>query len=226
MEVIVLAGGLGTRIKSVLPDVPKPMAPIHGRPFLEYLLDYLAASGITDAHLAVGYLGYLIKQHFGSTYKDIRLNYSNELSPLGTGGAVVKAAKAIDDEFFMVMNGDSYVDFDLEGLLANFYSHKRNMICVSWTADVSRFGKVTFDERVKSFSEKSQSGGGYINAGIYILNRNIFSGRDDCAFSLEDHLAKSISQYVFSPYVIIDADFIDIGTVGDLARAESFFSHH
>ena len=106
MEVIVLAGGLGTRIKSVLPDVPKPMAPIHGRPFLEYLLDYLAASGITDAHLAVGYLGYLIKQHFGSTYKDIRLNYSNELSPLGTGGAVVKAAKAIDDEFFMVMNGD------------------------------------------------------------------------------------------------------------------------
>ena len=223
MQVVILVGGQGTRIKSALPDIPKPMASILGRPFLEYLLDFLSSKKISRVHMAIGYLGHIIERHFGFRYKDIVISYSKEATPLGTGGAVLKAAKSIGDEYFMVMNGDSFADFDIDDLIANFDLKNQNIIVVSWVPDVSRYGKVDFDEHISSFSEKGEVGGGYINTGIYVLNQNVLSGCDNGPFSLEEHLATSIHQHNFAPYVV-DSRFIDIGTLEDLARTDQFFS--
>jgi D-glycero-alpha-D-manno-heptose 1-phosphate guanylyltransferase len=223
MEVIILSGGQGTRIKSALSNLPKPMAPILGRPFLEYILDHLSASRINRVHMAIGYLGHKIEQHFGGVYKNIRLTYSKEETPLGTGGAIVQAARLIDDAFFIVMNGDSYLDFNIDELLSKFSKKNENMIVVAWVPDVSRYGKVEFNDYIKSFSEKGETGPGYINTGIYILNKNIFEDITDEVFSLEQHLMKSIHEYDYTPYVV-DASFIDIGTLKDLARTDQFFS--
>jgi D-glycero-alpha-D-manno-heptose 1-phosphate guanylyltransferase len=223
MQVVILVGGQGTRIKSVLPGIPKPMALILGRPFLEYVLDFISSKKISRVHMAIGYLGHIIERHFGPMYKDLVLSYSKEETPLGTGGAVLKVARLIGDEYFMVMNGDSFADFDIADLIANFDFKNQNIIVVTWLPDVSRYGKVNFDKHITSFSEKGEVGGGYINTGIYVLNQNIFSGCDDGPFSLEEHLAKSIHQYKFAPYVI-DSKFIDIGTLEDLARTDQFFS--
>lgn len=225
MQVIILVGGQGTRIKSALPDIPKPMASILGRPFLEYLLDFLSSKRVGRVHMAIGYLGHIIERHFGSMYKNLVLSYSKEETPLGTGGAVLKAAKSIDDEYFIVMNGDSFADFDIADLIANFDLKNQNIIVVSWVPDVSRYGKVCFNGHISSLSEKGEVGGGYINAGIYVLNQNIFSGCADGPFSLEEHLATSIHQHKFAPYVI-DSKFIDIGTLEDLARTDQFFGEN
>jgi len=225
MELIILSGGQGTRIKSVLPNLPKPMAPILGRPFLEYIFDHLSVSRINHVHMAIGHLGHKIEQHFGGIYKNIQLTYSKEETPLGTGGAVVQAARSIDDEFFIVMNGDSYLDFNIDELLSRFSKKNENMIVVAWAPDVSRYGKVEFDDHIKSFSEKGETGPGYINTGIYLLNKNIFKDVVDEVFSLEQHLMKSIHDCDYTPYVV-DASFIDIGTLKDLARAEQFFSSY
>lgn len=223
MQVVILVGGQGTRIRSVLPNVPKPMALILGRPFLEYVLDFISTKKIIRVHMAIGYLGHIIEQHFGPLYKGLALSYSKEVSPLGTGGAILKAVKSIDDEYFMVMNGDSFADFDIADLIANFEHKNQNIIVVKWVPDVSRYGKVNFKKYISSFSEKGEIGGGYINTGIYVLNQNIFKGCNDGPFSLEEHLAKSIHQYKFAPYVI-DSKFIDIGTLEDLARTDKFFT--
>lgn len=223
MQVVILVGGLGTRIKSALPNIPKPMASILGRPFLEYVLDFISSKKISRVHMAIGYLGHKIERHFGPMYKDLLLSYSEEKTPLGTGGAVLKAARSIGDEYFIVMNGDSFVDFDIADLIAEFDDEKQNFIVVKWVPDVSRYGKVNFDKYITSFSEKGEIGGGYINTGIYVLKRDIFNGCDEKPFSLEEHLEKSIRQYKFAPFVV-DSRFIDIGTLEDLARTDQFFS--
>jgi len=104
---IILAGGMGTRLKSVIQDIPKPMAPVNGQPFLTYVLDYLAAYGITEVVLSVGYRYEVILAHFGYDYKDISIRYSIEHEPLGTGGAIYKATKLLQEPTFFAMNGDS-----------------------------------------------------------------------------------------------------------------------
>ena len=224
MHLIILAGGRGTRIKSILADLPKPMAPIKNKPFLEYILDFLSNKSITNISLAICHLGHIIENHFQSNYKGLKLTYVKEKIALGTGGAVLNAAKSIEEQSFMVMNGDSFASFDIDDLLETFKQKKKNIIVVTWVPDVTRYGSVEFNEYITSFSEKNKNGGGYINTGIYILNKNIFDNCVSESFSLEELLASSVDKHEFVPY-IINSNFIDIGTIEDLARAEDFFTN-
>ena len=112
MEAIILAGGFGTRLQSVVHDVPKPMAPVADKPFLAYLLDQLDRQGCTHAILAVGYKKEVIQNFFGSNYKGISLSYSVEDKPLLTGGALKKALKQATEDAVLVLNGDTFFDVD------------------------------------------------------------------------------------------------------------------
>ena len=107
MKVIILAGGFGTRLKHLLPDVPKPMADISGRPFLEWLMDYLSDAGVSEVILSVHYLKEKIIDNFGDKYKNIKISYALENEPLGTGGAILNSIK--DDEKYLIINGDTFV---------------------------------------------------------------------------------------------------------------------
>ena len=121
MHLIILAGGVHVLI---LADLPKPMAPIKNKPFLEYILDFLSNKSITNISLAICHLGHIIENHFQSNYKDLKLTYVKEKIALGTGGAVLNAAKSIEEQSFMVMNGDSFASFDIDDLLETFKQKK------------------------------------------------------------------------------------------------------
>jgi D-glycero-alpha-D-manno-heptose 1-phosphate guanylyltransferase len=120
---IILAGGLGTRLRDAVPDLPKPMAPVAGRPFLAHQMDFWLAQGVRRFVLAVGYRHAAIVQHFGGTYRDAMLQYSVEATPLGTGGALLQAASLVDDERALLLNGDTWFDVPLPALAARALQH-------------------------------------------------------------------------------------------------------
>ncbi|GAH63146.1 unnamed protein product, partial [marine sediment metagenome] len=126
-EAIILAGGLGTRLKSVISDIPKPMAPIHGKPFLEYLLSYLVKFKIKKVILSVGYKYQYIFDHFGDNYKGLKLLYAIEDKPLGTGGGIRNAVDHINNDHFFLLNGDTYYEVDLDKLYHLHIKEKANI---------------------------------------------------------------------------------------------------
>lgn len=178
MQALILAGGLGTRLRGVLPDKPKPMAPIAGKPFLEYLILQLRHQGISDIVLSVGYLSEQISDYFGDGGSlGINIAYSRETMPLGTGGALKLAEAKLSTSSFMVMNGDSFLDLEISKFLED---HERRSATVTMALtrveDQKRYGSVLLDstERVQRFVEKGEkTGSDLINAGIYILDRKI-----------------------------------------------------
>ena len=223
MQAIVLAGGFGTRLRARVSEVPKPMAPIGGRPFLEYLLDRLHKAGCTHAVLATGYLHGVIEQHFGSSYRGMAVSYSQETTPLGTGGAVLQALRGLPDEPALVMNGDTWLNQDL----ASFVSWARerapaDCVLLRRVDDIARYGSVLLEgERIVRFGEKNGSGPGLINAGIYWLHsasfeRYVFPP----SFSLEnDHFQAHLAALDLRG-MVTDAPFIDIGVPEDYDRAQ------
>lgn len=175
----ILVGGLGTRLRSVLSDTPKPMARVNGRPFLEYLVEQVRVAGYTDVVLCVGYKAELIENHFGDGSKyGVQINYSKEQELLGTAGALSQARNLIRSNPFLVMNGDSYCAINFEALLSQ---HKISgavaTIVAAKVDDTSRYGSILLepdDTRAIQFKEKQQTtGAGYVNAGIYLLNQAI-----------------------------------------------------
>jgi len=171
----VLAGGLGTRLRSVVADRPKPMAPVAGRPFLTFILDQLAAHGIGRTVLCTGHLGERVRESFGGSYRGMRLEYSCEPAPCGTGGALRLALPRLLSPTVLILNGDSYCDAPLEAFWA---WHRRSgapaSLLLSWTEDTRRYGRVELEAggRIGGFQEKCQTGGpGWISAGIYLLAR-------------------------------------------------------
>jgi NDP-sugar pyrophosphorylase family protein len=140
---VILAGGLGTRLRRVVADRPKVLADVGGRPFLAILLDQLAGAGVRSAILCTGYLGEQVESQFGRSYGPLALRYSRETTPLGTGGALRLAASHVDSNVMLVLNGDSYCDADLPGFVA--WHHSRNSrasIVLVRASDASRFGRV------------------------------------------------------------------------------------
>ena len=129
MEAIVLAGGFGTRLKEVVSDVPKPMAPVNGKPFLEYLIKDLGEKGIRHIILAVGYKKKIIKEYFKNRYESIEITYSEELTPLGTGGAIKKALKLAKEEDVFIVNGDTFFDIDLKRM-KEFHTENKSILTV------------------------------------------------------------------------------------------------
>jgi D-glycero-alpha-D-manno-heptose 1-phosphate guanylyltransferase len=223
MEAIVLAGGLGTRLRSTVPDLPKVMAPVCGRPFLEILLSSLAAKGCQRAILSLGYLARQIQDHFGPRYAGIALEYVVEHAPLGTGGALRQAINRCEADHALVVNGDSYLDLDVDGLESHWHEHRHPIIVAREVEDTGRYGRLLArDGRLVGFTERGTPGRGLINAGYYLLPRDIvqhFPAAE--TFSLErDFLETAVDRCPFDVY-ITRGQFIDIGVPDDYQRAQS-----
>lgn len=226
MEAIVLAGGFGTRLRHVVSDVPKPMAPVAGRPFLEHLLDYLHDFGYSHVVLSTGYMAEKIEAHLGDTYRGMRLSYAVETLPLGTGGGMLNALQICEDEVVTVLNGDTLFKVDYKAL-AEFHSSHDTMLSIFLRRvdDVSRYGAVEIDDgnRITAFREKRAAEGiepqaGWINGGIYMLNRRLLDGYRG-AFSFERDVMQARYEQDHFYAIPSDAYFIDIGVPEDYFRA-------
>jgi NDP-sugar pyrophosphorylase family protein len=224
VKAIVLAGGLGTRLAHVTSDIPKPMAPIGSRPFLEYLLDYLVEQGSKGAVLAVSYKWEVIQEHFGAVYRGMPLSYSVEDEPLGTGGAIRQALESLTDDEVVVLNGDTLFRVDLESLENTHRSSgTRLTIALKQVADCGRFGRVeaSTDGTITTFLEKATGGQGWINGGVYMLNRGLFADFPMPArFSFEQDLVEPNIDRIQPRAYQSDAYFIDMGVPEDYARAQ------
>jgi D-glycero-alpha-D-manno-heptose 1-phosphate guanylyltransferase len=229
LEVIVLAGGIGTRLKSVIADVPKPMADINNKPFLEYILNYLLEREIKKVILSVGYKYKIIQKYFGDKYNEINLIYSIEEEPLGTGGGIKLALEKAESRNVFVINGDSIFLIDLKDLLQYHLSKNANItIALKQMHNFNRYGAVKLDHhnRIIEFSEKKHQITGYINGGVYIIERNIFENLGlPKKFSFEnDFLGKEINKKnIFGK--IIDSYFVDIGLPEDYERLKREFAY-
>ncbi|ECR2877753.1 NTP transferase domain-containing protein, partial [Campylobacter coli] len=176
MQAIVLAGGLGTRLKSVVQDLPKPMAPINGKPFLAFVLEYLKKQGIAEVILSVSYKYELIQEYFKDEFEGMKIRYNVEKELLGTGGAIKDALKLIQNQVY-VLNGDTIFDIDLKKL---FLNNSKICIALKQMQNFDRYGTVNVDDQgiVTSFEEKVFKKQGLINGGIYLLKKDIFDNFD------------------------------------------------
>jgi len=230
INVIILAGGLGTRLRPVLNDRPKVMALINGRPFLTYLLDQINDVGLKDVILCVGHMGKYIETAIGPVYKNLSLSYSYEFEPLGTGGALRNAYDFIDTETVLVVNGDSYCQYDLSKF-SSFHKQNNAFISILLTSvsDTARYGRISTDSinhQLLAFEEKKAfSGSGWINAGVYLINRGIISEIPDKRLvSLEKEVFPSLLGKKLYGFMN-EGKFLDIGTPEDFADAGVFLKN-
>ncbi len=228
-EAIVLAGGMGTRLRSVVKEVPKPMAPINGRPFLEYLMDYLIGQGIEKVVFSVGYKSGAITDYFGCRYKGCEIDYAFEENPLGTGGAIRLAMEMIKGSDVLVTNGDSLflVDISKEYL----FHKKRNAmatLALKPMRNFDRYGCVLVDDdgKIIRFEEKKPMEKGLINGGMYLFDVQKFMKVDmPEKFSIEsEFFERFVDEGYFFGYRE-DAYFLDIGIPEDFAQAKKDFLH-
>ena len=222
-EAIILAGGFGSRLTNVV-DVPKPMAPINGVPFLQILLDDLLVKGITSFHLAVGHQHEVIVDYFGSNYMGCKINYTIEDKPLGTGGAIKKALENVSSENTFVFNGDTFFDVDLE-LIAEQHTTKNAIVTLALKPmqKFDRYGAIEFnnDLRITNFSEKQFCEKGAINGGVYLLQKNVFDGLNlSDQFSMEQNYFENYCSEKDLFGFISEGYFIDIGIPEDYERAQ------
>lgn len=223
MKALILAGGLGTRLRSRVPDLPKVLAPVGDRPFLEYVLDGLVAGGIEEIVLSVGYRRDEIIKHFGKSYKGAVLSYSVEDEPLGTGGAILQALTGQPDEPILVLNGDTLVKIDYQDLFRWYATEPESIAMVLLNVmDVARYGSVrTSGGRVVGYEEKGTSGPGLINAGIYIARPGLFSGFNLARrFSFEVDFLQRYCPSLRPLAYLAATYFIDIGIPEDFDRAQ------
>lgn len=214
MEAVILAGGLGTRLQSVVSHVPKPMAPILGRPFLDILLNHLPP--LEKIVLAVGHKAGLIT----GAYQNSKIEFSIEDEPLGTGGALKKALSLVKNESVLVLNGDSYVHVDYPAFFEAHIHHDADITLVYIPMEeTGGFGKIKIDpltHQIQAFQEKV-GGPGYINAGVYLIRKSILS-KFEGTFSLEKDVFPTLARiYGFPSH----GPFIDIGTPESYTRAQT-----
>ena len=218
MEAVVLAGGLGTRLRAAVSDVPKPMAPVQGRPFLERLLDYWIGQGVRRAILAVGYMHETIRRHFGEQYRGCAITYSIEHQPLGTGGALVQALPLVEGQTFLVLNGDTYFAVPLAALREFHQQHGADASLSLFRSDNPRYTGIALaaDGRITSFS-----GQGAANGGVFVFERTAVARLPAGASSLE----KDLLPRVGSVYgCVFDVPFVDIGLPEDWRAAANIIT--
>lgn len=223
MEAIVLAGGFGTRLRQVVADVPKPMAPIAGRPFLEILLGSLARKGFHRVILSLGFMAEKISSHFGANFSGMDLVYVVEDQPLGTGGGGRLAMEQAMADHVFVFNGDTFLDLEVDQVERQWAAHQRALIVGREVPDTARYGRLLVaDGMAAGFTAKGVVGPGLINAGCYVLRRRQLDGfAVGTAFSLEtDYLAHAVVAQEFDVFVT-QRRFIDIGVPEDFLRAQT-----
>ena len=226
---MILAGGAGTRLRQVVSDRPKVIAEINEKPFLHILLDQLVKTDIEKVIISTGYMAKMIENTIGFSYKGLQLDYSSEEIPLGTAGAVKHAGYSVHADQCLVMNGDSYTQFDPVSL---FMFHKQKAanitILLKMVEDTARFGTIRMNERneIEKFTEKGQKkGSNLINTGIYLMKTSTFQDiPDTIPFSLEyDFFPSRVGQNIYG--FETKGEFIDIGTPKSYADAERVLRH-
>lgn len=225
-EMLLLAGGFGTRLRSVVNDVPKPMAPVAGRPFLEYLLDYWIDQGVRRFVVSVGYKGDSIKEHFGTVYRNAEVSFVHESSPLGTGGAIRMALKEIswNGDYILLANGDTWFEVDLPVLAHDACQQDKPVtIALKSIESNDRYGGVTIDAAglITAFGVQSQRNC-LINAGCYLLDVQAVSSLVRSypgQFSFEEDLLKPLSAQGQVASSVHNNNFLDIGIPEDYQKA-------
>lgn len=224
-EILILAGGFGTRLRSEVPDLPKPLAPVAGRPFLAYLLDRYAAAGMRRVILATGYLGDVVEQTIGARWAGMDVVYSREETPLGTGGAIAAAARLASGNGLHVCNGDTYLEYSPAALEVAAEGLPM-AIALARVEDVSRYGTVDVAQgRVLRFHEKRPGGAGLINAGSYFLSASALAALPvEETFSFEKRVLEPAAANGQVGALVDTAAFIDIGVPEDFHRAQIEFA--
>lgn len=227
ITVAILAGGLGTRLQSVITGKQKVVAEVSGQPFLQYILNQLNAAGFRDIVICTGYLGSQIKEKFRAHYQNLHLSYSKEQSPLRTGGALRLALPLLKSKQILVMNGDSFCDVGLKKF-QKFHIDKKAVtsLVLTYMRDTERYGKVRLDRKnhIIGFEEKKRgSGSGWVNAGIYLIDRSfLLKIPKNRPVSLETEIFPSWLGQNFYGYKN-KGSFIDIGTPESFSSANQFF---
>jgi D-glycero-alpha-D-manno-heptose 1-phosphate guanylyltransferase len=226
---VILAGGLGTRLQSVVNDVPKPLARVNDRPFLSYQLRYLKYYGLKHFILSVGHLSEKVTACYGNSFEGVPVTYAIETEPLGTGGGIRNALHFSVHDEALVLNGDSFFDLDLNRFAAlHLQSNSACSLALRKVEDASRYGTIKLDpqNRISAFAEKTAlQRPGLINGGVYILNKNIFTSNSPAtgAFSIEkDFFQKCAPSLVMKGFEFNDY-FIDIGIPADYEKAQDDF---
>jgi D-glycero-alpha-D-manno-heptose 1-phosphate guanylyltransferase len=229
MRAVILAGGLGQRLRPVVSDVPKPMAKILDRPFLEYLLDYWISQGIEDFVLSVGYLSEQIVSHFGDHYKKAKVTYVHEEFPLGTGGALLQVARITTlSEPFLLLNGDTFFEVELTKLLEfHFQKQSQMTLSVLKSSAGKRYGRCVLDASGKLLDfQQDSTAEGFINGGVILMSPSLLRlSVDQFPLSLEsvllpDWLAEDAGVFAYES----QGKFLDIGVPEDYLKAPSLLA--
>ena len=223
VELIILAGGLGTRLRSVVSDLPKCMAPVNGKPFLSYVIDFFQEQGVTNFIFSIGYKHEAIETYLNNQYSTTNIQYSIEEEPLGTGGAIKRACSFVSAKNVLITNGDTLFKASVTAL-QNFHSAKNAdcTLALKPMKNFNRYGVIDLNEdaSVKNFSEKKYYEQGFINGGLYMLNvQNFLEESLPDKFSFEtDYLEKFYTKRKMYG-LVQDGYFIDIGIPEDYIRA-------
>ena len=222
---IILAGGMGTRLRSVVPDLPKPMAPIDGRPFLEHQMDYWIRQGVDRFVVSVGYKKEVIMNHFGMTYRTTPLTYAIEDEPLGTGGGLMLAAQGLTEPF-LVLNGDTFFEVDLAKLLKFHADHSADWtFSLFRTSEVGRYMgiEVKSNGEIESIKSGTRGKGRLANGGVYLVTPSVLGSGEfspGSKLSLEEDLLSTLEAKGCKLCGIeFSGTFIDIGVPEDYFRA-------
>lgn len=229
---VILAGGLGTRLRAAVSEVPKPMAPINGHPFLEYQMDFWFKQGIRRFILSVGHMHELISSHFGSHYREAALEYVVEEFPMGTGGGLLLSLKHLSNANpFLLLNGDTFFDVSITGLLkCHLFSGAAVTFSLFRTSEEERYMgmRLSDDGRILSLGDKQNQSGVLANGGVYIVDQKALNG-----YPSPSKQALSLEIDIFPELLKSEAGiwgyessglFIDIGVPEDYFRAQDVLS--
>lgn len=225
-EAVILAGGFGTRLRPVIADLPKPLAPVNGQPFLHYIFLYLKKFGIEKIVLSVGYMAEKIEAHFGTNYHGIKVEYAYENEPLGTGGGIRLGMEKCTGAHVLALNGDTLFEVPLDKFFETHLGGSSDAtLALRKVEDGSRYGTIELDgNRIAAFREKSPDvkGAALINGGVYALRRKTYLGITEAgkSFSIEHDFFAKYADKLWLQAFPCEGYFIDIGVPEDYARAQ------
>jgi D-glycero-alpha-D-manno-heptose 1-phosphate guanylyltransferase len=223
IPVVLLAGGLGTRLSAVSGGLPKPLVPVGDRPFIAHVLDAVNGAGLTELVMAVSFRWEALRDQFGAAYRGMSIRYSVEAEPLGTGGAIWQCFREYDLQRALILNADTLFRIDLTRLIDLHHSTGATVtMALRRVADTARYGAVECDAtgRITAFHEKGRSGPGLVNGGIYVVERSELEKTAwPAKFSFEQDFLQARLNEVRPVGYESDAYFIDIGVPEDLERA-------